>query len=32
MEDLLSPAIDLAENGYVVADVIADMWVERLKS
>ena len=26
LKDLLKPAIDLAENGYVVADVIADMW------
>jgi len=26
MKDLLTPAINLAENGYVVADVIADMW------
>ena len=24
--DVLEPAIDLADNGYVVADVIADMW------
>jgi len=34
MHDLLSPAVNLAENGYVVADVIADMWVretEKLK-
>ena len=26
MKELLSSAIDLAENGYIVADVIADMW------
>ena len=26
MKDLLTPAINLAENGYIVADVIADMW------
>ena len=25
-KDVLAPAIHLAENGYVVADVIADMW------
>ena len=34
LSQLLSPAIDLAENGYVVADVIADMWsreTEKLK-
>ena len=35
LKDLLKPAIDLAENGYVVADVIADMWKreeEKLKN
>ncbi len=26
LKEILTPAIDLAENGYVVADVIADMW------
>ena len=26
LKEILNPAIDLAENGYVVADVIADMW------
>ncbi len=26
MKDLLTSAIDLAENGYIVADVVADMW------
>jgi len=26
LKDVLKPAIDLAENGYIVADVIADMW------
>ncbi len=26
LNQILSPAIDFAENGYVVADVIADMW------
>ncbi len=34
LSELLRPAIDLAENGYVVADVIADMWsreTEKLK-
>ena len=34
LSQLLSPAIDLAENGYIVADVIADMWkreTEKLK-
>ena len=34
LSDLLRPAINLAENGYVVADVIADMWkreAEKLK-
>ena len=30
----MSPAINLAENGYIVADVVADMWkreAEKLK-
>ena len=34
LKEILSPAIDLAENGYIVADVIADMWkreTEKLK-
>ncbi|PPR25850.1 MAG: putative gamma-glutamyltransferase YwrD [Alphaproteobacteria bacterium MarineAlpha9_Bin4] len=34
MQEILSPAINLAETGYIVADVIADMWkreVEKLK-
>ena len=34
LAEILSPAINLAENGYIVADVIADMWkreAEKLK-
>ena len=26
INDILAPAIKLAENGYIVADVVADMW------